>query len=164
MISILTQAQPPKQKDDDNELIQLLQSELEFDDKDDSSKSDSHKSFSVEESPRTNSPAPPSPISSSPDLVANEQLQTILERKRAFEIAISSLNTLPDISDADRACLRRYERLLTSINAMATKAKNNLPIDLSELPPPPPQIQPTYQPLESNPPQHVCTSNPSPSV
>ncbi|KAM3175393.1 hypothetical protein ACTXT7_008633 [Hymenolepis weldensis] len=149
-------AQPPKHKDNDNDLIQLLQAELEFDDDDDSSKSDSHQSFSVEETPKTNSFVPP-PISASPVLVANEQLQTILERKRAFESAISSLNALSDISDADRACLRRYEHLLTSINAMASKAKNNLPIDLSELPLLPPQIQPNYQPLESNPPQHTST-------
>ncbi|VDN96098.1 unnamed protein product [Rodentolepis nana] len=143
----------------DDELIQELQSKLEIDDDDDSDGDDkryeSHQFSSAEETHKTKSVAPPIPSSSSP--VTSEDLQTILDRKQAFESAIHSLRSSNNISDADNACLRRYERLLTSINAMATKAQNNIPIDLSELPPPPPQSQPNAQPSDSHPSQHTST-------
>nr|CDS34433.1 CC2D1B protein [Hymenolepis microstoma] len=148
--------QPPKQEDSDDELIKQLQSKLDLDDggdDDDNKTFESHQFSSAEEIRKPKPIAPPVP--SSPTPITNENLQIILDRKRAFESAIHSLSTSHDISDADSACLRRYERLLTSINAMASKAQNNIPIDLSELPPPPPQPRPNAQPLDSHPSQHA---------
>ncbi|CDS39407.1 CC2D1B protein [Echinococcus multilocularis] len=81
---------------------------------------------------------PPIDTSSSPNEGSvthkNETLSIILERQAAFENIIDSMKSSSTLTDIDRACLHRYELLLTFVKTMAEKAERNDPVDLQGLP------------------------------
>lgn len=126
-------------------MLQQLQVELGIDD----AKSNEKEEAPIPvEAPRSRSSFPPFSSggeegSSSPTTETNNSLLEILDRKSVFENVINSMKSSQNLSDVDRAYLHRCERLLDSINTMADQAKNNIPVDLNDLPPlPPPNDQP----------------------
>ncbi len=107
--------------ENDPDLVAQLEAQLGLSGGDDQKPSSSKPS--VDFTPPTTAPDP--------------TLAVIKERQKSFEDVISSMKS-DSLTDVGNASLRRYERMLASVKAMATKAEHGQSVNTDELPPAPP--------------------------